>query len=134
MIFGPVDDVIGKAIFGQGHERNKSFESPPCDRTIRTVISMARQGGRCTANTEGVNVMRCCSCCLDCTTLIIGDINIATVASLSSGATAGKSKAFSTVANGTATADTYMPWLGLQKWMQWWNYQDYESSTRRLKT
>jgi hypothetical protein len=72
---------------------------------------------------------------LDCTTLIIGDIiNIATVASLSSGATAGKSKAFSTVANGTATANTYMPWLGLQKWMQWWNYQDYESSTRRLKT
>jgi hypothetical protein len=26
-----------------------------------------------------------------------------------------------------------MPWLGLQKWMQWWNYQDYESSTRRLE-
>jgi hypothetical protein len=42
MIFRSVDDVIGKAIFGQGHERNKSFESPPCDRTIRTDISMAR--------------------------------------------------------------------------------------------
>jgi hypothetical protein len=27
-----------------------------------------------------------------------------------------------------------MPWLGLQNWMQLWNYQEYESSTRRLET